>query len=194
MEGQYCESDRGADRLVPDMVYTAQDYWNLPDGRRAELIGGELWDLATPTRRHQRIVSRLGHLLNGFIDARGGTCEVYPAPFAVNLFADDSTIVEPDISVVCDASKLSDRGCEGAPDLVVEVVSKSTSGMDYISKLGLYHHAGVREYWIVDPLRERVFTYEFGPEVLLSEYSFEDNVASSVMKGFEVSFSQVVGA
>lgn len=176
------------------MVYTAQDYWNLPDGRRAELIDGELWDLAAPTRRHQRIVSRLGHLLNGFIDARGGTCEVYPAPFAVNLFADDSTIVEPDISVVCDASKLSDRGCEGAPDLVVEVVSKSTSGMDYISKLGLYHHAGVREYWIVDPLRERVFTYEFGPEVLLSEYSFEDNVASSVMRGFEVRFSQVVGA
>ena len=78
------------------------------------------------------------------MDARGGACEVYPTPFAVGLFADDSTIVEPDISVVCDGSKLSERGCEGAPDFVVEIVSKSTSGMGYVSKPSLYHSAGVR--------------------------------------------------
>lgn len=100
-------------------TYSAQDYWALPEGRRAELIDGGLWDLAAPSRRHQRIISRLVYQLNAFIDARAGTCGVYPAPFAVNIFADDSTFVEPDVSVVCDSKKLSDRGCEGAPDMVV---------------------------------------------------------------------------
>jgi Uma2 family endonuclease len=142
---------------------------------------------------HQEIVSRLGRLLNAFIDASGGACEAYPEPFAVNLYAYDSAIVEPDISVVCDISKLSERGCEGAPDLVAEIVSKSTSGMDCVSKPNPYHSAGVREYWIADPLRERVYRYDFGPEVLLSGFSFTEMVASSVMKGFEVSLAQVIG-
>ena len=92
--------------------YTSEDYWSLPDGVRAELIDGELWDLASPSRAHQRIVFSLARKLAEHIDAHHGTCEVYPAPFAVNLFADDTTFVEPDVSVICDHSKLSDRGCE----------------------------------------------------------------------------------
>ncbi|MDO4807568.1 MAG: Uma2 family endonuclease [Coriobacteriales bacterium] len=177
---------------LPKPVYTADDYWNLPDGVRAELIDGELWDLASPSRVHQRIVHELDRRLGNFIDEHGGSCEVYPAPFAVNLFADDTTFVEPDVCVVCDHSKLSDRGCEGAPDLVVEVVSPSSSGMDYVSKLHLYHDAGVREYWICDPIRERVLVYDFASERLLSEYGFEDTVRSSVFEGFTMDFAQVV--
>ena len=98
---------------------------------------------------------------------------VSPAPFAVNLFADDTTYVEPDVSVVCDRDKLSDRGCEGAPDIVVEVVSPSNPEMDYISKLHLYDTAGVREYWICDPERERTTVYRFEDGRTFSKLRFD---------------------
>ena len=124
--------------LPRSQAFTAEDDWNLPDGVRAELIDGQLWDLAFPSRKHQEITYEFGRQLGNHIEHQGGDCKVYPAPFAVNLFADDTTFVEPDVSVICDRDKLSDRGCEGAPDLVLEVVSPSNPGMDYISKLGLY--------------------------------------------------------
>lgn len=131
--------------------FTAQDYWALPEGTRAELIDGELYNMAPPNRKHQEIVSGLIWLLCDYIQRKGGPCKAYVSPFAVNLNADDSTYVEPDVLVVCDPAKLSDRGCEGAPDFVVEVVSPSSVRMDYVKKLNLYLEADVREYWIVDP-------------------------------------------
>lgn len=175
-----------------DSFYSVQDYWNLPEGTRAELIDGELSDLASPSRVHQRIVSALTTRLNNFIDSHGGTCEVYPAPFAVNLFADDTTFVDPDVSVVCDHEKLSDRGCEGAPDFVAEVVSPSNPGMDYVSKLGLYREAGVREYWICDPRERRVLAYVFDSESVMQAYAFSTPVPSAAFPGFEFDFGQVV--
>ena len=171
---------------------TAQDYWSLPEGVRAELIDGELWDLASPSRAHQEIVSALTTRLSNHIESHGGPCKVYPAPFAVNLFADDTTFVEPDVSVVCDHDKLSDRGCEGAPDLVVEVVSPSNPGMDYVSKLNLYQEAGVREYWICDPQQRRTLVYSFGTESLMSVYDFSQPVSSTVFEDFVVDFSQII--
>lgn len=171
---------------------TAEDYWNLPDGVRAELIDGMLWDLASPSRKHQEIVSELHYRFKSHIDVHGGSCKVYPAPFAVNLFADDSTFVEPDISVVCNPAKLSDRGCEGAPDLVVEVVSPSSVGMDYVTKLNLYREAGVREYWICDPLKERTLVYAFDDEGLLSFFPFSTAASSAIFPGFEVDFAAIV--
>ncbi len=172
--------------------YTADDYWNLPDGVRAELIDGELWNLASPSRTHQRIVYELGRRLGDFIDEHGGSCEVYPGPFAVNLFADDTTFVEPDISVVCDPSKLSERGCEGAPDFIAEVTSPSNSGMDYISKLQLYRDAGVREYWICDPKKKQVIAYYFEEEPVATVYRFEDRVPSALFVGFSICFANIV--
>lgn len=115
-----------------------------------------------------------------------------PGPFAVNLFADDSTFVEPDISVVCDRDKLSDRGCEGAPDFVVEVVSPGNPGMDYFSKLNLYREAGVREYWICDPRKSRVLAYDFASEDGPDVYAFDVPVPSAVLPGFAVDFGQIV--
>jgi len=173
-------------------AFTAEDYWALPEGSRAELIDGELWDLAAPSRAHQEIVYTVGRLMGDYIAANGGSCKVYPAPFAVNLFSDDSTFVEPDLSVVCDRSKLSERGCEGAPDLVVEVVSPSNPGMDYVSKLGLYREAGVREYWICDPRTSQVLCYDFDSEQLLTVYDFTEPVTSTVLPGLEVDFSNII--
>ena len=175
-----------------DVPQTAEDYWNLPEGVRAELINGELWDLAPPSRVHQRIVFMLARKLADHIDAHNGTCEVYPAPFAVNLFADNSTFVEPDVSVICDQSKLSARGCEGAPDFVAEVVSPSNPGMDYVSKLKLYQEAGVREYWICDPMQERVLIYNFDSKSIMQTYPFATLVPSTIFPGFEFDFAQVV--
>ena len=120
--------------LPKQHTYTSEDYWNLPDGERAELIDGRLYNMAPPSRIHQKLVSELTQTIGSHIKSKSGSCEVYPAPFAVNLNADDKTYVEPDISVICDKNKLTDRGCSGAPDLVIEVVSPSSSRMDYILK------------------------------------------------------------
>lgn len=139
----------------------AEAYWSLPEGRRAELIDGRLYDMAPPSRQHQRVVSELTRILGNYIAAHGGPCEVYPAPFAVNLDGDDRTWVEPDISIICDPDKLSDRGCEGAPDLTIEVVSPSTQRTDYITKAFHYEWAGVREYWIVDVDAAHTMVYRF---------------------------------
>ena len=87
--------------------YTSEDYWNLPEGERAELIGGKFYDMAPPSRIHQRLVSKLTALFNQYITDHHGSCEVYPAPFAVNLDADDKDWVEPDISVICDPNKMT---------------------------------------------------------------------------------------
>ena len=177
---------------LPKQEFTAEDYWALSEGVRAELIAGELWGLASPSRAHQRIVLKLSKAIDNHIDAHHGTCEVYPAPFAVNLFGDDSTFVEPDVSVVCDHDKLSDRGCEGAPDLVVEVVSPSNPGMDYVSKLHLYQGAGVREYWVCDPAQRQTLVYIFESERLMRLYTFDEPVPSEVLPGFEMDFAQVM--
>ena len=156
---------------------TADDYWNLPDGTRAELIDGRLYDMTPPSRIHQDIVGGIYAELRAHTREHGGPCRVYPAPFAVNLRADDSTYVEPDVSVICDPAKLSERGCEGAPDLVVEVVSPSSQSRDYFKKAGLYESAGVKEYWIVDPACQKTtvcrFTAETGP---LAIFRFDEPI------------------
>lgn len=146
--------------------YTAEDYWALPDGQRAELIDGELYDMAPPTVAHQSIVTELARRLGNAVEQAGGPCKVLVSPVAVNLSADDSTYVEPDVIVVCDPSKLSDRGCEGAPDLIVEVVSPSSRKMDYLTKAALYSEARVREYWVIDPPLKRTTVYRYDIENL----------------------------
>lgn len=143
---------------------TAQDYWNLPEGTRAELIDGTLYDMAPPSRKHQAIVAGLVWALKDFVKNNGGPCKVYASPFAVNLKADDSIYVEPDVLVVCNPARLTDQGCTGAPDFVAEVVSPSSRKMDYVHKAALYLDAGVREYWIVDPNRSMTTVYHFGKE------------------------------
>lgn len=141
--------------LPLERTYTIEDIYALPDGQRAELINGQLYMMATPGRIHQRLVHQLERRLGNYIEAQHGDCEVYPAPFAVFLNADDKTYVEPDVSVICDRNKLDDRGCNGAPDFVIEIVSPGSRRMDYLTKTSLYADAGVREYWIVDPEKQR---------------------------------------
>ena len=166
--------------------YTSEDYWNLPEEERAELIDGKFYNMAPPSRIHQKLVSKLTALFNQYITDHHGSCEVYPAPFAVNLDADDKDWVEPDVSVICDPNKLTDRGCSGAPDLIFEIVSPSSRKMDYSLKNMIYSQAGVREYWIVDPAKEKVVVYCYENDSDPCLYSFDADVPVGIYPGLMI--------
>ncbi len=170
--------------------YTINDIYNLPDGQRAELIDGELYMMSAPGTKHQRLVREFTYLIEDYIRRRNGDCEVFPAPFAVFLNADDTNYLEPDISVICDKDKITDEGCQGAPDWIVEIVSPSSRPMDYNKKLFKYRTAGVREYWIVDPTKKQITVYNFEHDDF-EEYSFSDKVKAGIYEDFEVDFSGI---
>mgnify|MGYP002509433676 CR=1 FL=1 len=120
----------------------------------------------------------------------GGDCEACPSPFAVFLNVDHDIYVEPDISVICDKDKLTDEGCKGAPDWIIEVVSPSSRAMDYNKKLFKYRTAGVREYWIVDLKKQLIIVYNFEHDTF-EEYSFSDKVKAGIYEDFEIDFSGI---
>lgn len=165
--------------LPKEHSYTSKDYWDLPEGQRAELIDGQFYDMAPPSRIHQKLVHLISYTIEDYIRNHDGDCEVYPSPFAVNLDAADENWVEPDISVICDKSKLTDRGCSGAPDWITEVISPSTQSHDYLKKLWLYQKYNVREYWIVNPATKSVMVYDFKNGESAS-YSFDDQIPVAI--------------
>ena len=160
--------------------YTIDDIYALPEGQRAELIDGQIYDMAPPSPMHQELVMELSATLRDYIKKNGGPCKVYPAPFAVFLNEDDRNYVEPDISVICDSSKVDNRGYQGAPDFIIEIVSPSSQRMDYLTKLFKYRTAGVREYWIVNPLQRTVQVYSFEGTEDSTQYSFDDEITVTI--------------
>lgn len=173
------------DALMPEELYTIDDIYALPEGERAELIDGRIYYMASPSRLHQQILGSLYRKIADYIDSHGVDCEVYMAPFAVFLNNDKHTYVEPDISVVCDKDKLDDRGCNGAPDWIIEIVSPISRSMDCLTKLLKYQNAGVREYWITDPANEQVMVYNFEKQTM-AQYSFGENVPVGIYEGFVI--------
>lgn len=144
--------------------YSYADYLTWGENERIELLDGVPVMMAPPSRVHQEVSGEIFRQLANYLE--GKQCKVYAAPFAVRLFEekDDApdnvqTVFEPDITVVCDRSKLDDHGCKGAPDLVIEVLSPSTARHDRLVKLGEYQRAGVREYWIISPGERTVQVY-----------------------------------
>jgi Uma2 family endonuclease len=176
--------------LPKEQLYTIADIYALPEGARAELIDGQMYMMAPPTRRHQRIVSHLHAAIYNYISSKNGSCEVYPAPFAVFLNADDLNYVEPDISVICDRSKLTEKGCTGAPDWVIEIVSPGSRRMDYSTKVFKYRSSGVREYWIVDPDKTRITVWDFTNDNT-EEFSFSDSVKAGIYPDLFIDFGQL---
>ena len=177
--------------VAQQKVYTIEDIYNLPDGERAELIDGQLYMMAPPNRIHQDISMFLSTAIHEYISRKGGGCKVYAAPFAVFLNQDDKNYVEPDISVICDKDKLIDKGCNGAPDLVIEIVSPGSERMDYMIKLFKYRTAGVREYWIVDHRKNRIAVYRLEKDDI-GEYTFDDTVKVGIYDDLEIDFSAFV--
>ncbi len=176
------------DVLRKEGIYTIEDIYALPDGERAELIDGKIYSMSPPSTKHQRLVMDLAYQIKDYIMRKNGDCEVFSAPFAVFLNENNKNYVGPDISVICDKDKITDKGCDGSPDWIIEIVSPSSKIMDYFKKLFKYRTAGVREYWIVDPMKQRVTVYFFDKETV-EEYSFGDNIPVGIYDGFFIEFS-----
>ncbi|MBQ9512037.1 MAG: Uma2 family endonuclease [Lachnospiraceae bacterium] len=175
-----------------EQIYTVEEFYARGEDKREELIDGFIYDMATPNRRHQGILMQLASRIANHIRETGKDCVVYPAPFGVKLSKNKDNVVEPDISVICDKEKLNDRGCEGAPDWIVEIVSPTNPGHDYVLKLNLYEEAGVREYWIVDPTTERVLVYHLDKEQFrCTQYTFADTIPVMICEGFQIDFKEI---
>jgi len=150
-----------------DRRYTYRDYAAWPEGERWELIDGIAYSMSpAPATNHQRLSRVLLMSLGNWLTAHPGPCEVFAAPFDVFLPADPTqddddvdTVVQPDLVVICDPVKLTTRGCRGAPELVIEILSPWTSHKDQVLKLELYARHGVREFWVVDPGNRCVRVY-----------------------------------
>ena len=179
--------------------YTFADVLVWNEGEHIEVINGAAFMMATPSRIHQEICFEIGRQLGNYLE--GKQCKAYPAPFGVRLFEQDGdrpedvdTVVEPDISVVCDRNKLDKYGCKGAPDMIVEVLSPSTQRHDQLVKLNLYQRAGVREYWIVDPENKTVrVLVQAGDGTLRTHevYRQEDVAKVNVLDGCFIELSKV---
>jgi len=172
---------------INDLRKIQEDIKQLCHGARLELINGKFYIIPKPNRMHQFLSMNISARIFNHIEKNKGKCHIYTAPLGVRLFADDETWVEPDILVICKRKEiLSEQGCDGAPDLIVEIVSPSNSFHDYVTKLMKYQQAGVREYWIVDPSTERVSVIFFENTEKNAEYKYDDVIQSYVLEGFEI--------
>lgn len=167
--------------------YTVEDYYKIPDERRVELIDGVIYDMTAPFSVHQMIQGEIYFTVSNFIKKNGGKCIAGIPPFDVLLNAgrpdENRTMVQPDVIVVCDRSKVTRARIEGAPDFVVEILSPSTKKKDAFIKLHKYEDAGVREYWMVDPDKKKIITYVFDgkeDEIYPTMYGFGDKVPVAI--------------
>lgn len=179
-------------------TYTFADYLDWNGEGRIEIMDGQFIMMAPPSRIHQEISVELTRQLANYLE--GKKCKVYHAPFAVRLFAgkDDApedvhTVFAPDISVICDKSKLDDRGCKGAPDMVIEILSPSTARHDLSHKMRRYEQAGVKEYWIVSPESKtiQVFVLVDGLYRVHNAYMADDVAKVNVLDGCFIELSRV---
>ncbi len=187
-------------QLDTNKIYSYADYLLWRFSERVELIKGKIFRMSpAPTSQHQQIVSTLNFYFYKFVMGTG--CKVFPAPFDVRFsrFSSESekdvvSVVQPDITVVCDQGKLDEKGCNGAPDLIVEVVSKSSVSKDLHEKFELYESAGVREYWVVQPNDNTltIFTLGENGSYLSSKPLTKGDIArSSYLKGFEIDLNEL---
>ena len=181
---------------------TYGEYLTWPEGERWELISGVAYNMSpAPSPMHQRVLIALSAQLYHL--SEGKSCAVYPAPFDVRLpeknerDTDISTVVQPDISIVCDASKIDRKGCKGAPDMVIEILSPATAKKDRQEKFRLYERHQVKTYWIVSPLDEIIEVFTLNQDGKYGEadiYTADDRVPVSVFPGAEIDLAKVFSA
>ena len=175
-----------------DTKFTYADYVQWDDDVRRELIDGVPYLMAGPNRRHQEILTNLVLQFGNFL--KGKHCKVDAAGLDVRLNADtlDDTVVQPDITIVCDHSILDDAGCRGVPDMVVEILSPSTANYDKTLKFNTYLKAGVREYWIIDP-KEKILAVHILKDgnYITHAYSSDETVPVHVLEGCIIDLSEV---
>ncbi|WP_297424201.1 Uma2 family endonuclease [Clostridium sp.] len=184
--------------IDPLKTYTYKDYLSYDEGERIEIIEGEIYNMSpAPSRIHQEIIMEISSEIRNYIKLNSGSCKVYPAPFDVILKNDDKDIessknvVQPDISVICDKSKLTDKGCTGSPDMIVEVISPFNPSNDYVRKLNLYEKFKVEEYWIINPIKKTILVYvltDNGYDAP-TPYTFNDKVKVNIYENLKIDFS-----
>ncbi|MFL0194193.1 Uma2 family endonuclease [Clostridium sp. WILCCON 0269] len=186
------------DNTAKNKTYTYVDYMNYPENERIELIEGKLYAMSpAPSRIHQELISELITIFNNYIKSNNGNCKVYPSPFDVFLTNGENldnckNIVQPDISIICDRNKLNDKGCIGAPDMIIEIVSPYNPSNDYVRKLGLYEQFGVKEYWIVNPMEKTIVVYKLDDTMHYSApkfYTFTDTIKVGIYDSLEIDFN-----
>lgn len=185
---------------MADRHFTYRDYCGWPEDERWELIDGVAYDMSpAPSRYHQGLSRELIVRFGSFL--AGKPCTFYGAPFDVRIpsFAeqddgDIDTVVQPDIVVVCDRSKLDAKGCRGAPEMVVEILSPSTAAKDLKVKLSLYERRGVREVWFIHPAERIVTVYMLSDGARYGKpayYGTKDAVESSVLPGMKIELEKL---
>ena len=185
------DNDLEVKEALPDYkrLYTVEQYYEVREDIRAELYEGYLVVMESPTLRHQGIVTVISG--NLFIFLKGKKCKVFISP-GVRLFENEATIFEPDIVVSCDKTKFGLRSINGDPDFVIEILSPSTTRMDRKLKFDKYQKAGVKEYWIVDPERNRLeANLLFNDKYMTKIYNETDKVSVSILDGFEIDLAEV---
>lgn len=184
-EGTFYQADRNGS-------YTLDDYYALPEDQRVELIDGYFYEMLAPTFGHQTIGGEIYRQVANYIMDKGGSCRPFIAPVDVQLDCDERTMVQPDVGIVCDPSKIKRFGIYGAPDFLVEVISPSTKKKDYTKKLAKYMEAGVREYWILDPYQKRLLVYFFEGDVFPVIYGLDQPVPVGIYNGdLVIDFSNI---
>ena len=183
---------------IKKQQYTYKDYMNWTE-EKYEIIEGETYMMSpAPSRIHQEILGNIFFYIKSYL--QGKKCKVYAAPFDVRLSKEDysdeniKTVVQPDITVICDEEKLDDRGAIGAPDFVVEIVSPASTFIDYVKKLNLYGEYGVKEYWIVDPKDKNVLVYKIDENGVYGKpeiYEQENEIKVSIFEDLVIDLRKV---
>lgn len=163
--------------------YTVEDYYAWPDEQRIELIDGVIYIMEAPSFVHQRIAGEVFIQLDAFVKKKGGNCIPLISPLNVRLDCDDKTMVQPDLVILCDTDKIKRWGIMGAPDFILEILSPSTRRKDSIKKLQKYSDAGVKEYWILDPHKKLLLTYDFTEDCLPRIYPLADTAGLALYGG-----------
>lgn len=179
--------------------YTYADYLLWQFEERVELIKGKILQMAAPSRLHQQVSINLATILKN--TSWKNPCKVYTAPFDVRLphFSqkknkDVVTVVQPDLCVICDPAKLDERGCIGAPDIVVEILSPGNSKREMKDKFALYEESGVREYWLVSPTEKAVQVFQLNAEgkyVGIQPFTEDDDLTTPILPALNISLKEV---
>ena len=176
--------------------WTYADYkaWELKPGERYEIIHGFAYAMSAPNASHQTMLGELYRQLANFLT--GKQCKVYPAPYDVRLFYEedesDTTVVQPDISVVCDPKKRGKEGCHGAPELVAEILSPSNTAIEMQRKFEAYRDAGVNEYWVLNPQHKTLTVYIFKGETAITRtYQENESAPVAMLAGLSIELKPV---
>ena len=184
-------------QLDPNGSYTYADYLLWKFEERIELLRGKIHKMAAPSRRHQGISGNIHRLLSNALWKT--PCKIYTAPFDVRLTRTKNdtqvkTVVQPDLSVICDATKLDDRGCSGPPDLIIEILSPGNSKTEMKDKFELYQEAGVLEYWMVSPIEKTVQVFKLNDEGIyigLAPKVEDDMLSTPIIPNLEIDLMEI---